>query len=273
MKKSIALWKWILLFLLAVILGFIGLVLLKGLRFHPVLIMLCPVVLLALYAGGVRLLEGEPAKDLAFRRMVPDVAGGWLVGALLMSAAVGIIAACGCMRFVPGDFTWIRQMGAFCACMNTAVGEEMLFRGVLYRWIDERWGVVPALIVSSLLFGLIHLGNANATVWSSVAIAIEAGLLLGAAYKWSGTLWFPIGIHWTWNFVQGKVFGISVSGGGVNHSFWKAETSGPEIITGGAFGVEASIVMVILGVALSAIFLYLHYRKKQNIESYESSTN
>ena len=137
-----------------------------------------------------------------------------------------------------------------------AVGEEIIFRGVLFRWIDEKWGFVTALVTSAILFGAMHMGQPNATWWSSLAIAIEAGLMLGAAYKWSGTLWFPIGIHWAWNFFQGNIFGFAVSGSDAGVSLFHSVTNGPEILTGGSFGAEASIITVILGAILSAWFIF-----------------
>ena len=183
MDKTVALWKWLLLFILAVVLGFVGLVALNiwtDSIENYVLIVLGAVALLALYWGGVRLIEKGPAKDLSLKRLVPHLGLGLLVGALFMGCVVGIIALCGCASFAAGDCTG-REIAAACfLCLSTAVGEETLFRGILFRWLDERWGVVPALIVSGLLFGFLHLGNPNATVWSSIAIAIEAGLMLGA---------------------------------------------------------------------------------------------
>ena len=136
-----------------------------------------------------------------------------------------------------------------------------MFRGVLFRWIDEKWGFAAALIVSSLLFGLVHIANENATLWSSIAIAIEAGLLLGAAYKWAGTLWLPIGIHWAWNFAQGNIFGFAVSGEKAGESLLQARIEGAGWLTGGAFGAEASVVAVAAGLLLSAWFVYRIYRR------------
>ena len=106
-----------------------------------------------------------------------------------------------------------------------------------------------------------HIANDNATWWSSLAIAIEAGLLLGAVYKWAGNLWVPIGIHWSWNYTQGNIFGLAVSGGNTNESILATTVNGPEIITGGAFGPEASIITVILGLFLTLVFLRNRYRR------------
>lgn len=265
MKRNIALWKWILLFILSLALGLLGMGLSEA--FHHWTgsawgVVLGSAILLALYYGAVRLIERQPVADLPLRRLAPDMCGGLLIGALFMAAVVGLIAAFGCAHFsTPGDATGSEMLTALLVGVGVAVREEVLFRGILFRWIDERWGLVPALIVSGLLFGFLHLANPGATVWSSIAISIEAGLMLGAAYKWSGTLWLPIGIHWAWNYVQGSVFGISVSGGEASRSIIKTIMDGPELITGGAFGAEASIITVILGAALSALFLYLYSRK------------
>ena len=144
---------------------------------------------------------------------------------------------------------------AFFMFLMVAVGEEIIFRGVLFRWIDEKWGFAVALIVSSLLFGLMHIFQPGATMWSSIAIAVEAGLLLGAAYKYSGTIWLPIGIHWGWTFFQGNIFGFAVSGGDAGSSLIQSSVQGPVILTGGAFGAEASVIAMVLGVLLSVWFI------------------
>lgn len=101
-----------------------------------------------------------------------------------------------------------------------------------------------------------HMITPNATIWSSIAIAIEAGLLLGAAFKCAKSLWLPIGIHWAWNFTQGNVFGFSVSGHEKEESILDAVTTGPSYLTGGEFGPEASIIALLLGTMLSAYYIW-----------------
>lgn len=137
-----------------------------------------------------------------------------------------------------------------------ACGEEVIFRGIIFRMIDDRFGLWWALGISALIFGFAHMINPSASIWSSVAIAIEAGVLLGAAYKYTNSLWFPIGIHWAWNFTQGNVFGFAVSGGDIEESILTGTLSGPDIITGGSFGLEDSIISLILGTILSAFYLW-----------------
>ena len=92
------------------------------------------------------------------------------------------------------------------------MSEELLFRGILFRWIEEFGGSWAALIVTSVLFGAAHLVNPNATYIAAVGIAVEAGVMLGAAYMLTRSLWFPMGIHAAWNFTQGEIFDIPVSG-------------------------------------------------------------
>ena len=128
--------------------------------------------------------------------------------------------------------------------------------------LDTRWNYLIAMVISGLIFGLAHLPNPNATIWSAIAIAIEAGLLLGAAYKVSGTLWFPIGIHWAWNFTEGPLLGFNVSGTSYFGSLLNPTIRGAKIFTGGDFGPETSIITVILGLMLVALFTHKAFSKE-----------
>ena len=168
----------------------------------------------------------------------------------------GVMALAGAYQVTGIGASAKELVSMFCYFAIVAVGEELMFRGVLFRWIDEKWGFWAALLASALLFGILHISNPGGTLWSSIAIAIEAGLLLGAAYKWSGTLWVPVGIHWAWNFSQGNLFGFKVSGQEAGESLLQAQIEGADWLTGGAFGAEASVVAVVVGLAVSAWFIY-----------------
>lgn len=214
------------------------------------------IAMIALYALFVRLFERQPAKDIPLRRFSAETAKGFGVGAGFIIAVVAVMLATGLCKITgSGTDQMMGIVTAFFYFILVAVGEEILFRGVLFRWIDEKCGFVAALTVSAIVFGAMHMGQPNATWWSSLAIAIEAGLMLGAAYKWSGTLWFPIGIHWAWNFFQGNIFGFAVSGSDAGASLLHSAVNGPDILTGGPFGAEASIITVVLGAILSAWFI------------------
>jgi len=122
--------------------------------------------------------------------------------------------------------------------------EELLFRGILFRWLEAFGGSWFALALTSALFGLGHIMNPNATAFSSFAIAVEAGILLGGAYMLTRSLWMPMGLHAAWNFTQGEIFDVPVSGTDV-HGLVTAQMSGPELLSGGMFGLEASVLALV----------------------------
>ena len=113
-----------------------------------------------------------------------------------------------------------------------------------------------SIFFSGLLFGFAHAANPNSTIFSSVAIGIEAGILLAAVYMLTRKLWMVIGLHFAWNVVQGLVFSIPVSGiemdGLIDVQFVSGKS---ELLTGGAFGLEASLITVILMTVFSVFLL------------------
>ena len=265
--KKLPLWQWLLLFIGATFLSFIGYAALIGgyqlthIVGLPWLTIICAAITLVLYAVLVKVLEEHWPTNLLLRKAIPHTLLGLLIGFIFMVLVVSTIVASDCASLSYIGFSWEEQFDMIMIFLAVAVGEEMVCRGVIFRLIDERWNTGIALLVSALFFGVMHIANDNATWWSSLAIAIEAGLLLGAVYKWSGTLWVPIGIHWAWNYTQGNIFGLAVSGGNTNETILATTVNGPEIITGGAFGPEASIITVILGIFLTLVFLRNRYRR------------
>ena len=265
------LWKWILCLLggLVIFLLLYGLAQMLpetlglGTALRCVFYVVTALLVLLLYTIWTNLTERRPVEELALRKAFPDTAKGLLTGVGFFCAVVGILALVGCYRITGMQFDATAQVTAFLSFLMGAVFEEVLFRGIVFRLIDDRWNTVAALIISALIFGALHLSNPGATLWSSAAIAIEAGLLLGAAYKFSRTLWLPIGIHWAWNYVQGNVFGFAVSGGKAGSHIFSPIISGPNLVTGGVFGAEASIVTVGIGLILTIVFLMAAPRERR----------
>lgn len=265
--KRLPLWKWLLLFIGVFFLSSIG----YGLMMIgqeivcynlgiPGLTIVFAAVVLMLYALIVKWIEKHWATDVPLRKLIPHTLLGLLIGFVYMFLVVSTIAAMGCATISWKGFSGERQFMVLMLFLAVAVGEEIICRGIIFRWIDERWNTGIALLVSALFFGIMHIANDNATWWSSLAISIEAGLMLAAAYKWSGTLWVPIGIHWAWNYTQGNIFGLAVSGADAGYSILTTAVIGPDIITGGAFGPEASIIAVIIGTIITLIFFANRYR-------------
>lgn len=191
------------------------------------------------------------------------------VGALLMGTTLGILALAGWYHV---DGIAADSAGAALALLAPAFGgillsaafEEIAFRGIVFRVIEDGAGTVIALLLSSAAFGLAHAQNPAATWFSSLAIAVEAGILLGAAFLLTRTLWFAIGIHAGWNFFLGPVFGAAVSGVEMT-SLLEARLDGPTLWTGGSFGPEASLVTVLLCTAVGAAFLAVAVRRGRRV--------
>lgn len=261
-SKDAPLWMWVLrliggLFIFIILDGIIQLPIIVFESNVPIIlgsIVLSALVLLAYY-GWIALTEGHKATDLPLHRLLPDTCKGLLVGVLYFIVVVGVMMLVGVYLIKSFQFDGMKQLAQFSFFLTIAVGEEILFRGIVFRMIDVRWNTWMALIISTLIFGLVHIVNPGATWWSTLAIALESGLLLGAAYKYSGTLWLPIGIHWAWNYMQGNVFGFAVSGNEAGESMITPSIEGPDLLTGGIFGAEASIIAVIIGVIFACFFI------------------
>jgi membrane protease YdiL (CAAX protease family) len=213
-------------------------------------IVVCVVMIVA-YRGEVRLIERRKAAEVQFDRSTVFILSGVLIGILLFVVVYAILWALGVAQYT-GLGAVNGVPAAFAGAMAAAVGEEIVFRGVIFRIIEEGMGTLAAIVLSAMLFGLLHAANPGATAVSTVAIALEAGVLLGIAYAAARTLWFPIGMHIGWNFTEGGIFSAAVSGG-ESSGLLNFPLTGPTILTGGAFGPEASIVAVMVCLAAAGL--------------------
>ena len=149
----------------------------------------------------------------------------------------------------------------FLIALVSGIAEELVFRGVLFRLLEDSFGTTVALVLSAAVFGLLHGANPGATLVSTVAIAVEAGVLLAAAYAWSRSLWLVMGLHFAWNFTEGGIFGAAVSGGAMKGVLnFPLSAQAPALLSGGRFGPEASVVAVGVCFALAAVFMVLAAR-------------
>lgn len=223
------------------------------------------IAVLLIYELMVRAFEHSWSGTLTMKKLVPDILKGLSVGILFFIIITGILFVIDSYNITNASFSNVFY-SQFSHFFLVASAEEVIFRGIVFRLIDKKWNTIWALLVSALFFGLLHVFNDNATIWGGVAIAIEAGLLLGVFYKFSGTLWLPIGIHWAWNVMEGPVLGFPVSGNMNDISIISAEVKGSEIITGGAFGPEASIIAAVLGLAI-ALYVWWRYNLRLRSET------
>ena len=140
-----------------------------------------------------------------------------------------------------------------------------MFRGILFRWIEDFGGSWMALLLTSALFGCAHLLNPHASAIAAVGIAFEAGLMLGAAYMLTRSLWMPMGLHAAWNFAQGEIYDIPVSGTPV-HGMLTARLSGPPLLTGNGFGLEASLTAIVVATLFGLWLVWLAVKKGQLVQ-------
>lgn len=210
-------------------------------------------LLLGVYTLMVRWMERRSAVELALRAGAVQLPAGAVVGAGLMAASYCVLWISGIATVGPG--TGLDALGAgLVSAFLAAVLEELVFRAVLFRIVEQACGTTVALVVSAVMFGLLHHLNPGSTLFTDAAIALEAGLLLGLAYALTRNLWLVIGLHAGWNFTEGSVFGAQVSGNAATPSVFHSTLTGPELLTGGGFGPEASVVAIGVCALASVVF-------------------
>jgi len=208
----------------------------------------------AVYLLFVRLVEGRTVSELALPGMGRELAIGLVVGASLYTASVLVLMLLGIYR-IAGWNAWTFLLPAIPLALSSGVFEELLFRGALFRIVEEWLGSWISLAVSSLVFGLVHLINPTATLLGAIFISIEAGVLLAAAYMLTRRLWMSMGFHMAWNYTQSAIFSGIVSGGESEPGLIRPVIDGPAALTGGSFGLEASLVAFVFCTSTGVLLL------------------
>jgi membrane protease YdiL (CAAX protease family) len=198
------------------------------------------------------------------RHVLREILIGILMTFVIFGFTYTILSIAGWVHFE--GFAWQSMSSSHIAkeilwsfLLFTLVGwnEELLSRGYHLQTLASGLNLTWGAILSSAIFGLLHLGNPNAT-WASAAGIFFAGLFLAYAYIRTKQLWLSIGLHIGWNFFEGPIFGFPVSGLDT-FRLMKITVSGPELWTGGAFGPEAGLV-ILPALALGAVLIYLYTR-------------
>ncbi|WP_433796625.1 lysostaphin resistance A-like protein [Actinoplanes sp. CA-252034] len=219
------------------------------------------VIATLVYFAVVRATEKRPVTELAARTAASGLIRGLLLGVAVFAAVIGQIAVNGGYRITGISDSPVDAAGLFGFMAGAATTEELLFRGVLFRYLEKVTGTWLAFAASALVFGGVHLLNPNATWWGALCVAIAGGGMLTSAYIAARTLWLPIGLHFGWNYAQSAIFGSEVSGNGVRHGILESESTGDALVSGGRFGPEASVFTLIAGVLVTAVFLWLARRR------------
>jgi uncharacterized protein len=218
-------------------------------------------MMLIVYASLGHLVERRAVRELALSPSALELVIGILFGFGLYSVCIFVLLSLGVYR-VDGLNAWQILLPGLAAPLATGVFEELLFRGGVFR-IAEKWvGSWIALVISSLVFGFVHLENDAATMRGILSISLWAGILLTATYMLTRRLWLGIGLHAAWNYTQGTVYSGIVSGNeSPTPGLIKSTMQGPDWLTGGTFGVEASAIAVLICTASGIVMLVVAARR------------
>lgn len=216
-----------------------------------------------------RLLDRRPFTSLGLvwnRQAVRDLLFGIALPVLMMGLVYFVELTAGWLRFegFAWEFTSAPQAAAEIAIMGfffVLVGwqEELLFRGYWLQNITDGLNIHWGVLISSVIFALAHLANPNTSVLAILGLVL-AGFFLAYAYLRTRQLWLSIGLHIGWNFFEGTVFGFQVSGMEGLPRLIHQSVQGPEVITGGAFGPEAGLV-ILPSLALGVLLIWWYTRK------------
>lgn len=223
-------------------------------------------LLAALVAGYLcaRVLEGLPWRSLGLtlhHRWLRDLLIGTALGVGALAVAVAIATGAGGLRF---SFVASGMIGATIGSLLTsgllffwaALAEEAAFRGYGLQTLTRAGYAVLGLLLTSLPFGLVHLNNPNVVPFVTFANTSLAGIWLGVAYLKTRSLWFPLGVHWGWNWALSWLFGLPVSGLNIaSHPLIKGEDAGPAWLTGGTYGIEGGVACT-AALIVSTLFIW-----------------
>ena len=220
-------------------------------------------MMLMAYAMITGFTERRPVTELALPAMGRELVFGLLLGAGIYSLCVLILMLLGNYH-IAGTRDWHQLLPGLAVAAATGVYEELWFRGTIFRLIEEWLGSWWALVASSLLFGYVHLDNEAATLQGIASITVWAGPLLTGCFLLTRRLWLGIGLHAAWNYTQGSVYSGSVSGNAAPDGLIVSQIQGSHWLTGGAFGLEASLVAVIVGSG-AGILMLVQAKRRGNI--------
>lgn len=219
------------------------------------------IAMLGTYALAVRFVEGRKPTEFGLRALIPELAMGLCVGGLLIVLIIGPMWGAGWVTITASPVTHIAE--SVKQAVQSGVIEEVLMRLIIFRLLWRAAGLLPALILTALLFGGLHMSNPDATLFAALCLVAGEGIGTGL-YLLTGRIWMSIGMHAGWNFAQGWIFGSAVSGLEffVGGPFQTRPTEGvPMILSGGGFGLEASLTTLVVSLAGSILFLGWAWKK------------
>ncbi|AEE18506.1 CPBP family intramembrane glutamic endopeptidase [Dokdonia sp. 4H-3-7-5] len=210
----------------------------------------------------IKFVDRKPFIELGFalKNRKKDIIAGLLIGAVIMALGCLIMLSLSEIQFKGFHWDATQLLYAILTFVNIAILEEALLRGYVLRNLMISFNKYIALIVSALLFSLLHAANPNVDMFA-LANLFLAGILLGISYVYTKNLWFPIALHLSWNLFQ-TLFGFNVSGIDSYHLIEISITEN-NLLNGGLFGFEGSIFSIIFQV-ITIILIVWYYQKNKD---------
>jgi len=211
-----------------------------------------------------RFIDRREISDFGFslKNRGKDILYGLLTGSLLMGIGTLVLWMNGNLNITAINFNFISLFQSFFIFILVSINEEVFVRGYILPNFMDSMNRYLALLLSALLFTVMHLLNPNVSFLGITNILL-AGLLLGISYIFTKNLWFPIALHFSWNFFQGPIFGFEVSGTNTDTLISQTIT-GSELLTGGKFGFEGSLLTSLLCAVCIVLFWFIY--KKQDCQ-------
>jgi membrane protease YdiL (CAAX protease family) len=209
-----------------------------------------------------RYLDRINFKSIGFKRnyYVDEILLGFITGGTIILFGTIILVIMNELTVTEVEFSFPKLMTSIVFFAFVAFNEEIFMRGYILNNFLQSMNKYLALLLSSLIFALLHLLNPNFNLMGFTGILL-AGLLLGISYIYTKSLWFPIALHFSWNFFQGTIFGLRVSGQPVPYSLIRQHPVNNNILNGGEFGIEGSIISHIFIVITILLIWRLFTRK------------
>jgi membrane protease YdiL (CAAX protease family) len=225
------------------------------------------VMTLFAYASFIKTVEKRPASEVSLQHLGSELGAGILLGSSLYTFCILVLMLLGVYK-IDGLNSWSILLNGLWFGLSSGFFEELLFRGILFRITEEVFGTWTGLCVSSLAFGLIHLNNPGSTYEGVIFIAVEFGILTAACYMYTRRLWLSMGVHMAWNYTQSSIFSGIGSGNGASHGLINATINGPDYLTGGKFGMESSVVALIICTTVGFILVFKSVKRKNLVSPF-----
>jgi membrane protease YdiL (CAAX protease family) len=218
-----------------------------------------------------KLIENRPVHEMDLRKFWKQTGLGLMLGLVFISIIILLMALFGnytITGFNPVSFL----IPILIMSLQAGITEEIISRAVIFRIVEEGLGTWISALISAFIFGFLHIWNPNATLFSSISIALTAGVILALLYVITRQLWIPIGMHIGWNFTLGGIWGAPVSGSDPA-GLIQAKFSGPDWLTGGTFGPEASVITLLVFLVFGVFLAVRVYRNRMYVKPFWKSSH